>query len=131
MKKVIRLTEARLNRIINNILNEEEWNRTKWRKNSNGYIPNPMNLDSYDIPDDIKGAATDIARNAHEGWAANKMNNGYTFGPETNDANKTHADLIPYDKLTPEKQQYDYTTAMGAVKLLLKLGYKIIPPQRN
>jgi hypothetical protein len=53
------------------------------------------------------------------------------YGNETNDVNKTHADLMPYDQLSDEKKQYDYTTALGAIKLLLKLGYKIIPPNNR
>jgi alpha-tubulin suppressor-like RCC1 family protein len=83
MRRGVGLSERHLNNVISeslrNILREDKWDRTRWGQNSNGYIPNPQNLDDYEIPQEINRAADDIARNAHEGWSANKMNNGYVY----------------------------------------------------
>ena len=103
----------------------------KQKQNSNGYIPKPISLDDCELPKEIADAADKIAKNTHENWSKNKMENGYTFGKVTNDAKKTHCDLIPYEKLSDEKKRYDIETSTSAIKLLIKLGYKIIPPDKR
>ena len=53
------------------------------------------------------------------------MSQGWTWGPKRNDDLKTHPSLVPYDELPEEEKQYDRNTAVGTLKLIQKLGFKI------
>ena len=89
------------------------------------YIPQPANLDDVQLPDGLIELREQIAKNAHEVWAQNRINDGWTYGPVRNDALKQHPDLVPYEELTEGEREYDRATAMNSIKLLLKLGYRI------
>lgn len=89
------------------------------------YIPQPADLSGVTLPEGLQELREQIAKNAHEVWALNRMNEGWTYGPVRNDALKQHPDLIPYEDLTEGEREYDRATAMNSIKLLLKLGYKI------
>ena len=89
------------------------------------YIPQPADLSDVTLPDGLLELREQIAKNAHEVWAQNRMNEGWTYGAVRNDAMKQHPDLVPYEDLTEGEREYDRATAMNSIKLLLKLGYKI------
>jgi len=40
-----------------------------------------------------------------------------------------HPSLVPYDELPDGEQEYDRITALGTLKAILSLGYRILPPQ--
>lgn len=89
------------------------------------YTPQPADLSDVTLPDGLVDLREQIAKNAHEVWAQNRMNEGWTYGPVRNDVLKQHPDLIPYEDLSEGEREYDRATAMNSIKLLLKLGYKI------
>ena len=66
-----------------------------------------------------------LAKNVHEVWAKNKFNEGWTYGPKTNDNLKTHSSLVPYEMLSEQEKDYDRNTLIESLKVLDKLGYKI------
>lgn len=51
---------------------------------------------------------------------------GWTYGKERDDSNKLHPDLIPYTALPESEKEYDRIMAFKTIKLVKKLGYKII-----
>jgi ryanodine receptor 2 len=53
------------------------------------------------------------------------MEQGWTYGIERNDALKQHPCLIPYEELPEIEKAYDRDTAIGTLKLICKLGFKI------
>ena len=53
------------------------------------------------------------------------MKDGWTYGKERNDVNKKHPCLVPYDELSEEEKEYDRSTSIETIKLILKLGFKI------
>jgi len=89
------------------------------------YKPAPADLSDVQLPDGLMELREEIAKNAHEVWAQNRMNEGWTYGPVRNDALKQHPDLVSYEDLTDGEREYDRATAMNSIKLLIKLGYKI------
>ena len=89
------------------------------------YKPAPVDLSSIQLPEGLLELREEIAKNAHEVWAEGRMREGWTYGPERNDALKQHPDLVPYEELTDAEREYDRATAINSIKLLLKLGYKI------
>lgn len=89
------------------------------------YIPKPENLDGIQLSDELNGLVEAMAKNVHEVWAESRISQGWTYGPERNDALKHHPCLVAYEELPEEEKAYDRDTAVGTLKLILKLGFKI------
>ena len=73
----------------------------------------------------MKQLVEQLARNVHENWALGRINEGWTYGSERNDALKQHPCLIDYDDLPENEKDYDRNTAVETLKLILKLEWKI------
>lgn len=87
------------------------------------YDPKPINTDHVVVPEELNECREQIAEHVHDHWALTKIEQGKT------DATKLeHPDLIPYSELTDDKKAYDRQTADATIKLLLALGYQIVPP---
>lgn len=89
------------------------------------YIPSPKDLSNISLPDELVCLTELIAENVHENWAKGRVDNGWTYGEERNDKNKTTPCLVPYDQLSEEEKEYDRKTAIETIKLIVALGYKI------
>ena len=90
------------------------------------YEPHPLNLEAVPLTDDLQELQEAIAENAHEVWAAARKAEGWTYGPVRNDALKQHPDLIPYSALPDSEKEYDRLMAVNTIKLVKKLGWKIV-----
>ncbi|MBQ2520701.1 MAG: Ryanodine receptor Ryr [Paludibacteraceae bacterium] len=90
------------------------------------YEPHPLNLEDVPLTDDLQELQEAIAENAHEVWAAARKTEGWTYGPVRNDALKHHPDLIPYSALPDSEKEYDRLMAFNTIKLVKKLGWKIV-----
>ncbi len=90
------------------------------------YQPKPEDTSEVILSEEILNMTEMIARNTHENWAKNKMDDGWTYGEELDEEKRTHPCLTEYDNLSEEDKDYDRVTAMETIKLLLKMGYKII-----
>ncbi len=90
------------------------------------YIPQPEDISSIQLPDELKPLVEQIARNVHDVWAQNRMEHGWVYGDERNDNLKQHPCLIPYEQLPEEEKDYDRATAISTLKLAIKLGYRLI-----
>ena len=67
----------------------------------------------------------DLAKELHDVWAQSRMDQGWTYGPERNDVLKHHPCLVAYEDLPELEKTYDRDTAVGTLKLIQKLGFKI------
>lgn len=92
---------------------------------SRNYTPSPIDTSDVTLPEDILSLAEKLAENTHEVWALGRVNDGWTYGEKRDDAAKKHPCLIPYDELPDSEKEYDRSTAMETLKLILKLGFKI------
>ena len=92
------------------------------------YIPAPVVLDDVTLPDALAGLTETIARNTHEVWSQKRMEEGWRYGASRDDARKLHPNLVPYEQLSEADKEYDRATALNAIRLLVKLGYSIVPP---
>ena len=72
-----------------------------------------------------------MAKNVHEVWAESRISQGWTYGPERNDVLKHHPCLVPYEELPEVEKAYDRDTAVGTLKLICKLGFKITKEYSN
>lgn len=91
----------------------------------NEYVPQPINTDGVRLPEELDKLAELIAENVHEVWAKSRMEEGWTYGEERNDKQRKHPCLVPYNELPEEEKAYDRDTALGTLKLICKLGFKI------
>jgi ryanodine receptor 2 len=89
------------------------------------YVPQPMDTSDVQLPEELNVLIEQMAKNVHEVWAQNRMEQGWTYGEERNDALKHHPCLIPYEELPESEKEYDRDTALGTLKLICKLGFKI------
>ncbi len=71
-----------------------------------------------------------LAEHVHECWAVERIAQGWTYGPQRDDAAKHHPCLVPYPDLSDEEKRFDRVTAQGTLKAILKLGFRILPPER-
>src|SRR4051812_29434358 len=92
------------------------------------YKPQPIETDSIVLPAELAALTERLAENAHDLWAAQRAAQGWTYGTQRDDAKKLHPCLIPYDQLPESEKEYDRQAAVGTLKAILKLGYKIIAP---
>lgn len=95
-------------------------------KNMKEYIAKPIDLSDVELTEDLHDLREAIAENAHEIWAENRQKEGWTYGPERNDALKQTPDMVPYAQLPEGEKHYDREMAMKTIKLLKKLGYDLI-----
>lgn len=89
------------------------------------YIPKPENLDGVQLSDELNSLVEAMAKNVHDVWAQSRMEQGWTYGLERNDQLKHHPCLVAYEDLPDVEKAYDRNTAVGTLKLIQKLGFKI------
>ena len=89
------------------------------------YIPKPVDTDDILLPAELTPLVEQMARNVHELWAQSRIDQGWTYGDERSDALKQHPCLVPYEDLPEVEKDYDRDTAIGTLKLICKLGFKI------
>ncbi|TMW72301.1 RyR domain-containing protein [Alteribacter natronophilus] len=89
------------------------------------YEPKPLSTKNIKIPDHVEKNLEKIARNIHETWSKQRIQEGWTFGPERSDSKKEHPGLVPYSQLSEAEKRYDRTTVEETIKSLILLGYKI------
>ena len=95
------------------------------KKTRKKYIPQPVDTSDVSLPPELENLIEPMAKNVHDVWAQSRVSEGWTWGPGRNDELKTHPSLIPYEDLPECEKQYDRDTAVGTLKLLMKLGFNI------
>lgn len=70
-----------------------------------------------------------MSKNVHEAWVKSRIDQGWTYGAERNDAEKKHPCLVPYEELPEEENAYDRNTSVETLKFILKAGFEITTKQ--
>ena len=89
------------------------------------YTPQPIDTTGVELPRELELLVEQMSKNVHEVWAETRIQQGWTYGEQRNDELKTHPCLVPYEELPEEEKEYDRNTAIGTLKLIMKLGFKI------
>lgn len=89
------------------------------------YVPQPMDTEDILLPEELNTLIEQMAKNVHEVWAKSRIDEGWCYGEERNDELKQHPCLVPYEELPEIEKDYDRNTAVGTLKLVRKLGFKI------
>lgn len=89
------------------------------------YDPKPINLDDVVLPEELLELTEKIASHVHDVWAEGRMKEGWTYGPVKDAEKKETPLLVPYEELPEHEKDYDRNTALGTLKLIVKMGYNI------
>ena len=89
------------------------------------YVPKPVDTSDIQLPEELNELVEKMAENVHEVWAQSRISQGWTYGAERSDALKQHPCLVSYNELPEVEKAYDRDTALGTLKLIAKLGFKI------
>lgn len=90
------------------------------------YTPKPIDTSDVQLPEELNPLLEAMAKNVHEVWAKTRISQGWTSGPKRDDAKKEHPMLVPYTDLPEEEKEYDRNTSKETLRLILKLGFKIV-----
>lgn len=93
--------------------------------NEKKYRPTPVDTSDVVLSEDITELGELIAKNAHDVWAVGRMAQGWTYGEKRDDLKKETPCMVPYEDLPESEKEYDRNTALGTLKLMIKLGYTI------
>jgi len=89
------------------------------------YLPRPIDTSGVSVPAELVSLTERLAENAHDLWAAQRLREGWTFGPARDDARRKHPCLVEYSALPESEKEYDRRVALGTLKAILALGYQI------
>ncbi|MBK7831265.1 MAG: Ryanodine receptor Ryr [Gemmatimonadetes bacterium] len=92
------------------------------------YQPTPIDTSAVEVDAALLALTERLAEHAHDLWALQRFADGWKVGPARNDARKQHPCLIPYAELPESEKEYDRVTAVGTLKAILALGYRIEQP---
>lgn len=90
------------------------------------YNPKPIDTSDVELSEDLLALTERIAENVHDVWARGRISEGWTFGNVKDAEKKTTPFLVPYEDLPESEKEYDRNTALETLKLIVKMGYKIV-----
>ncbi|MDE6337566.1 MAG: Ryanodine receptor Ryr [Muribaculaceae bacterium] len=90
------------------------------------YKPKPVETYDVKLPEDLLPLVEEMAKNVHEVWAQNRLNDGWTYGPIRDDAKKHHPCLVAYEDLPESEKDYDRATSQETLKFILKSGFSVV-----
>lgn len=89
------------------------------------YVPEPMDLTHISLPAALDPLVECLAENVHNVWAKERIQTGWTYGPQRSDALKQTPLLVPYQDLPEGEKVYDRNTALETLRCILALGFEI------
>ena len=93
------------------------------------YNPKPMDTKDVVLPEELLALTEQIAENVHDVWPAGRIAEGWTYGEVKDVEKKKTPLLVPYKELPESEKAYDRNTALETLKLIVRLGYRIIGPE--
>ncbi len=89
------------------------------------YKPEPIDTSKVKLTEEYLKLTELLAKNTHDIWAQQRLAEGWKYGPQRDDNRKEHPGLVFYEELSESEKLYDRNTALGVIKTLLALGYRI------
>jgi len=89
------------------------------------YKPQPIDTSAVVLDEEILALTETLARNTHDVWALRKLAEGWKPGKTLSNEQMTTPHLVPYEDLPEEIKQYDRSTAVETLKLIIALGYEV------
>jgi hypothetical protein len=82
---------------------------------------NPKPIDTTVLQKNMDTKIQNMASRIHDSWAAERIIQGWTYGPERCDIDKRHPCIVPFDQLSDDEKKFDIVTARTAITLFLEL----------
>lgn len=95
----------------------------------NNYLPKPIDTSAIKVDSRVLKLVELLAEHAHDTWAEQRIREGWVYGKERCDKSRRHPCLIPYANLPDNEKQYDRNAAVGTIKAILALGFRIERPE--
>lgn len=95
------------------------------------YQPRPIDTSAVSLPAELLALTERLAENAHDIWAQQRLAQGWTYGPQRDDAAKKHPCLVSYADLPESEKEYDRKAAMETLKAIVALGYRTTLPSHE
>jgi hypothetical protein len=92
------------------------------------YVPVTIDTSQVTLGSDLEKLVERLAENNHNHWARLRMDEGWRFGPERNDREKRHPDIVPYTQLPESEKEFDRKAVVEAIKAIIALGYQVRKP---
>lgn len=89
------------------------------------YTPKPIDTSSVSLPVELEPLVEQMAKNVHEVWAQKRIEEGWKYGEKRDDELRLHPCLVSYEQLPEIEKEYDRSTALETLKLIIKLGFAI------
>ena len=89
------------------------------------YIPKPIDTSAVSLPVELEPLVEQMAKNVHEVWAQKRIEEGWKYGEKRDDELRLHPCLVSYEQLPEIEKEYDRSTALETLKLIIKLGFTI------
>lgn len=89
------------------------------------YQPNPIDTSDIQLEEEVSSLIEVMAKNVHEVWAKERIEQGWSYGEKRDDVNRLHPCLLPYEELPEFEKKFDRNTAIETLKLIKKIGFEI------
>ena len=87
--------------------------------------PKPIDTSAVSLPVELEPLVEQMAKNVHEVWAQKRIEEGWKYGEKRDDELRLHPCLVSYEQLPEIEKEYDRSTALETLKLIIKLGFTI------
>lgn len=77
------------------------------------------------LNNDLNQIVQKFSEHYHDAWASRKFENGWQYGEQWSDTNKTHPRLKPYDKLNDYERERYKEPVRESLKALLAIGWSV------
>lgn len=82
-------------------------------------------FDSVVLNNDLNQIVQKFSEHYHDAWASRKLENGWTYGEQWSDMNKTHPRLKPYNMLNDYERERYKEPVRESLKALLAIGWSV------
>lgn len=77
------------------------------------------------LNNDLNQIVQKFSEHYHDAWASRKLENGWTYGEQWSDVNKTHPRLKPYNMLSDYERERYKEPVRESLKALLAIGWNV------
>lgn len=77
------------------------------------------------LNNDLNQIVVKFSEHYHDAWASRKLENGWTYGDQWSDVNKTHPRLKPYNTLSDYERERYKEPVRESLKALLAIGWSV------
>ncbi|XP_076818158.1 ryanodine receptor 2-like isoform X3 [Clavelina lepadiformis] len=89
------------------------------------FLPKPVNTKDILLPDKLEIFVAKYSEQWHDAWALEKMQSGWSYGPQYNDQLKQHPLIKAYKSLSEREKDVYRPTVREGLKALIAWGWNI------